>query len=75
MGCGECKLLKLLRFHKHIERLIGVDIAAESLRDNQRLVQPLISDYLIRRPKPLTVQLLNGKLIVSMATFLFLHKN
>lgn len=66
-GCGECKLLKFLKFHKHIENLIGVDIDGDLLRSSQQLVQPLIADYLIRRQRPLVVQLLKGKIKIIIS--------
>lgn len=60
MGCGQCKLLRSLKFENYIEELIGVDINATALQTHQHYVQPLTTDYLIRRPRPLIVQLLKG---------------
>ena len=60
MGCGQCKLLRSLKFENYIEELIGVDINATALQTHQHYVQPLTTDYLIRRPRPLKVQLLKG---------------
>ena len=60
MGCGQCKLLRSLKFENYIEELIGVDINATALQTHQHYVQPLTTDYLIRRPRPLKVHLLKG---------------
>ena len=60
MGCAECKLLKSLKFHRHIESLIGVDIDSSLLESHHHSLQPLVTDYLQRRPRPLKIQLLKG---------------
>ena len=60
MGCAECKLLKSLKFHRHIESLIGIDINQSLLQSNQNSLQPLITDYLHRRSRPLKIQLFKG---------------
>ncbi|XP_019851003.1 PREDICTED: small RNA 2'-O-methyltransferase-like [Amphimedon queenslandica] len=62
MGCAECKLLKSLKFHKHIESLIGIDINESLLQSNQNSLQPLITDYLHRRSRPLNIQLFKGSI-------------
>ena len=60
MGCAECKLLKSLKFHRHIESLIGVDIDSSLLESHHHSLQPLVTDYLQRRPRPLKIQLFKG---------------
>ena len=60
MGCGECKLLRLLKFQDFIEELIGVDVDASILQSHRYRIQPLTADYLFRRPNPLCVQLMRG---------------
>ena len=62
MGCAECKLLKSLKFHRHIESLIGVDIDSSLLESHHHSLQPLVTDYLQRRPRPLKIQLFKGQL-------------
>ena len=64
MGCAECKLLKSLKFHRHIESLIGIDINESLLQSNQNSLQPLITDYLHRRSRPLKIQLFKGELVI-----------
>lgn len=32
MGCGECSLLKKLKFHQEIELLVGVDINGAKIK-------------------------------------------
>ena len=63
MGCAECKLLRSLKFHRHIESLIGIDINESLLQSNQNSLQPLITDYLHRRSRPLKIQLFKGNVI------------
>ncbi|XP_019859243.1 PREDICTED: small RNA 2'-O-methyltransferase-like [Amphimedon queenslandica] len=62
MGCAECELLKSLKFHRHIESLIGIDINESLLQSNQNSLQPLITDYLHRRSRPLKIQLFKGSI-------------
>lgn len=60
MGCAECKLLRLLKVEHCIEELIGVDIDRDILERRKRLIEPLTTDFLFKRPRPLHVALFNG---------------
>ena len=60
MGCGECRLLRLLKAEHCVEQLIGVDIDGDLLDWKKYLAQPLTTDYLFRRPRPLHVALFEG---------------
>jgi len=65
MGCAECRALRVYRNVDTLQRIIGVDINRQSLIDNASCLFPSASDYLIRRSKPLTVELYNGSLADS----------
>ena len=60
MGCAECKLLALMRRRPHVEELIGVDIDAQLLKSRVSSVEPLTTDYLNRRERPLRIRLMQG---------------
>ena len=60
LGCAECKLLKLLKKEDYIEELVGVDIDSVPLEMHSNLVEPLITDYLHPRPRPLYAALMQG---------------
>ena len=62
MGCAECRALRIYRGVDTLERIVGVDIDRQLLIDNAKRLSPLVSDYLFRRSKPLTVELYNGSL-------------
>lgn len=62
LGCAECKLLKLLKKEDYIEELIGVDIDSVPLEMHSNLVEPLITDYLHPRPRPLYAALMQGSI-------------
>lgn len=73
MGCAECKLLKLLLKEESVRELVGVDIQASLLKANSHHLQPLITDFIIRRSSPLTVKLFQGipfHLILSLTPFI-----
>ena len=61
MGCAECKLLRLLRRKQFIEELVGVDIDSTLLQLSENIVQPLITDFLVLRPNPFVMRLMQGK--------------
>lgn len=63
MGCAECKLLRLLKFENCIEDLIGVDMDTTVMYPSRRHLEPLTTDYIFRRPKPLRVRLMKGTLL------------
>ena len=60
-GCAEGKLLKYLINHTSVEELTGVDIDGGLLAESKFRLQPLIADYLVRRPRPLKVSTYQGK--------------
>lgn len=65
IGCAECKLLRLLRREPGVRELVGVDIQAPLLEAQERSLQPLISDFVLPRPSPLTLRLMHGPDIAS----------
>lgn len=60
VGCGEGKLLRLLRREGSVQELVGVDVQASLLETQQHSLQPLTTDYLLPREQPLTVRLMQG---------------
>jgi len=62
MGCAECRALRIYRDVDTLQRIVGVDIDRQALSDNANRLTPLVSDYMFRRSKPLTVELYNGSL-------------
>ena len=60
MGCAECKLLRLLRREQSVRELVGVDIQASLLEAQRHHLQPLISDFVLPRPTPLSLLLMQG---------------
>ncbi|XP_032428333.1 small RNA 2'-O-methyltransferase [Xiphophorus hellerii] len=46
LGCGECSLLKQLKFQRSIELLVGVDINGAKIKKNMLRLAPLSTDYL-----------------------------
>ncbi|XP_043986238.1 small RNA 2'-O-methyltransferase [Gambusia affinis] len=46
LGCGECKLLKQLRFQRNIELLVGVDITGAKIKKHMHRLAPLSTDHL-----------------------------
>lgn len=38
LGCGECSLLKKLKFHREIELLVGVDINGAKVKKHMYVV-------------------------------------
>lgn len=66
MGCGECKLLRLLTKETSVRELVGVDVQEAVLKSNSHRLQPLISDYVLPRQTPLTVRLMQGELAGSL---------
>ena len=65
MGCAECKLIQKLCKESCIEELVGVDLDEGLLRERQYLIEPLTTDYLYPRSKPLSVKLMKGCFICS----------
>lgn len=60
MGCAEGKLVGLMKRRGHIEQLIGVDIDPQLLRGQQNMIQPLTTDFLLLRERPLHITLMQG---------------
>ncbi|XP_007948717.1 small RNA 2'-O-methyltransferase [Orycteropus afer afer] len=63
LGCGDASLLWMLKFHKCIELLVGVDINEDNLQRKKYKLSPLIGDYLKPREKTLTVTLYHGSAV------------
>ena len=61
MGCAECKLLRLMRQQVLVEELVGVDIDIQLLRQQENFIQPLTTDYLFPRQRPLHIALMQGE--------------
>lgn len=60
MGCSECGLVLRLKEVSCTEEIIGVDVNGAVLAAHSRVVQPLTTDYIMRRERPLRIQLLHG---------------
>jgi len=63
MGCAECRALRVYRDIDSMQRIVGVDIDRQLLVDSTNHLSPVVSDYLFRRSKPLTVELYRGSLV------------
>lgn len=73
MGCAECKLLRLLKFENCIEELIGVDMDTNAMYHNRRHLEPLTTDYIFRRPRPLRVRLMKGSFNITMQRYIYIY--
>nr|XP_020472742.1 small RNA 2'-O-methyltransferase isoform X2 [Monopterus albus] len=60
LGCGECSLLKWLRFHREIEHLVGVDVNGTRVKKNMLGLAPLSAEYLQPSYHQLCVELYQG---------------
>ena len=60
MGCAEGKLLGLMKRQAHVEELMGVDVDPQLLRRQESTIQPLTTDYLLLRERPLHITLMQG---------------
>uniref|UniRef100_A0A665VB25 Small RNA 2'-O-methyltransferase n=1 Tax=Echeneis naucrates TaxID=173247 RepID=A0A665VB25_ECHNA len=60
LGCGECSLLKKLRFHREVELLVGVDINGTQVHKNMHGLAPLSTDYLQPTYNQLCIELYQG---------------
>ncbi|XP_049736153.1 small RNA 2'-O-methyltransferase isoform X2 [Elephas maximus indicus] len=63
LGCGDTSLLWMLKFHKCLELLVGVDTNEEKLRRKEYKLSPLVGDYLKPRERTLTVTLYHGSAV------------
>ncbi|XP_028515954.1 small RNA 2'-O-methyltransferase isoform X2 [Exaiptasia diaphana] len=63
-GCAEAKLLRALIRNDTIkmECLVGVDIDGELLKENARMIDPLLCDWLNIRETPFTVSMFQGSI-------------
>lgn len=62
-GCAECRALAVFRSIDTVQRLIGVDIERDLLVNNWYRLEPLISDFLFRRRRPLHIDVFHGSLL------------
>lgn len=62
-GCSECQALRILRNLASVELLCGVDIDRTVLENRIQGLQPLITDYVCPRPRPLKIQLFHGDIL------------
>nr|XP_046246860.1 small RNA 2'-O-methyltransferase [Scatophagus argus] len=60
LGCGECSLLKKLKFHREIELLVGVDINGARVKKKMHGLAPIPTDYLQPSYDQLCVELYQG---------------
>ncbi|XP_041464358.1 uncharacterized protein LOC121415242 isoform X2 [Lytechinus variegatus] len=62
VGCGELKVIRLLKFHRYIHELIGLDVDGELLRRHSGLIEPLAASYIHPLPHPMVITLLHGSI-------------
>ncbi|KAK2152848.1 hypothetical protein LSH36_316g05010 [Paralvinella palmiformis] len=60
LGCSEHKVLPVFKSVPTIEIIVCVDIDQAALSSNPHLLQPLLTDYLARRSRPLVISLYHG---------------
>uniref|UniRef100_A0A3P9QGI9 Small RNA 2'-O-methyltransferase n=1 Tax=Poecilia reticulata TaxID=8081 RepID=A0A3P9QGI9_POERE len=60
LGCGECRLLKRLKFQRNIELLVGLDIDGAKVKKNMQGLAPLSTDYLQPTYDQLHIDLYQG---------------
>ncbi|TNN35005.1 Small RNA 2'-O-methyltransferase [Liparis tanakae] len=60
LGCSECSLLKLLKFHQEIELLVGMDIDGAKLKKKMFGLAPMLTDYLQPSDRQLRIELYEG---------------
>ncbi|XP_041861155.1 small RNA 2'-O-methyltransferase [Melanotaenia boesemani] len=60
LGCGECSLLKKLRFHREIELLVGVDINGAKIKKKMHVLAPISTDYLQPSNRQLRIEMYQG---------------
>lgn len=68
-GCGEGKLLGRLRVDESFRQLLGVDIDRAAALGAQSNIEPLLSEYLNPRLKPLSIQVFAGSVGEADARF------
>ncbi|XP_046570549.1 small RNA 2'-O-methyltransferase-like isoform X1 [Haliotis rubra] len=60
IGCGECRMVTLLKTVPCMESISLVDLDKRLLESKKDCIRPLIFDYLHQREKPLCVRLFHG---------------
>ncbi|KAM9848849.1 small RNA 2'-O-methyltransferase [Aulostomus maculatus] len=65
LGCGECSLLRNLRFHREIELLVGVDVDGAQLKEHMYRLAPISTNYLQPGYDQLHVDLYQGSVTVA----------
>ncbi|XP_027251337.1 small RNA 2'-O-methyltransferase isoform X4 [Cricetulus griseus] len=63
LGCGDTKLLKLLKIYPCIQLLVGVDINEEKLHSNGHHLSPYLGEFVKPRDLDLTVTLYHGSVV------------
>ncbi|XP_004449047.1 small RNA 2'-O-methyltransferase [Dasypus novemcinctus] len=63
LGCGDTSLLWILKFHKCIELLVGVDTDEDKLRWKEYKLCPVSGDYIKPRELTMTVTLYHGSAV------------
>ncbi|XP_075835129.1 small RNA 2'-O-methyltransferase isoform X1 [Microtus pennsylvanicus] len=63
LGCGDTKLLKLLKIYPCIQLLVGVDISEEKLHSNGHYLSPYLGEFVKPRDLDLTVILYHGSVV------------
>ncbi|XP_076976170.1 small RNA 2'-O-methyltransferase isoform X2 [Tamandua tetradactyla] len=63
LGCGDTSLLWILKFHKCIELLVGVDTDEDKLRWKEYKLSPVSGDYIKPRELTMTVTLYHGSAV------------
>uniref|UniRef100_A0A8C6MZA4 Small RNA 2'-O-methyltransferase n=1 Tax=Mus spicilegus TaxID=10103 RepID=A0A8C6MZA4_MUSSI len=63
LGCGDAKLLKLLKIYPCIQLLVGVDINEEKLHSNGHRLSPYLGEFVKPRDLDLTVTLYHGSVV------------
>ncbi|XP_021014444.1 small RNA 2'-O-methyltransferase [Mus caroli] len=63
LGCGDTKLLKLLKIYPCIQLLVGVDINEEKLHSNGHRLSPYLGEFVKPRDLDLTVTLYHGSVV------------
>lgn len=59
-GTSECKIVWWFKALECIEHVWLVDVDGKTLKANVARIHPLITDFLIRRNRPLTITALHG---------------
>uniref|UniRef100_A0A8C6RAK6 Small RNA 2'-O-methyltransferase n=1 Tax=Nannospalax galili TaxID=1026970 RepID=A0A8C6RAK6_NANGA len=63
LGCGDTKLLKLLKIYPCIQLLVGVDINEEKLHSNGHHLSPYLGEFVKPRDLDLTIILYHGSVV------------